>query len=209
MKLHWAQEEFILSTGRTIFHRQSNNLILADLHLGKSTHFRKNGIGIPKSIAENDLKILAESIKTFQPSKIIIAGDFFHAEANTEIDLFLDWRLEFKNIKIIVVRGNHDRLKPALYSQCEIDLLEEFSLNDSIKIVHESQSNSEYFQISGHLHPGIIISGKGKQRMRFPAYIFNEKNMILPAFSHFTGLFTNFNMKEFKYVGITSQGLFF
>jgi metallophosphoesterase superfamily enzyme len=48
--------------------------------------------------------------------------------------------------------------------------------------------NDVSFTFSGHLHPGIRISGSGKQSLRFPCFYFSHDHAILPAFSKFTGL---------------------
>jgi metallophosphoesterase superfamily enzyme len=44
------------------------------------------------------------------------------------------------------------------------------------------------YVFSGHIHPGIRLSGPGKQSVRLPCYVFSENHALLPAFSHFTGL---------------------
>ena len=47
-----------LSPERCILWEEENTLIVADLHLGKSGHFRKEGIGIPQRIYKADLQRL-------------------------------------------------------------------------------------------------------------------------------------------------------
>ena len=44
------------------------------------------------------------------------------------------------------------------------------------------------FRFAGHLHPGVRLSGLGKQSFRFPCFHVAESHCILPAFSKFTGL---------------------
>lgn len=46
----------------------------------------------------------------------------------------------------------------------------------------------EPYTLSGHLHPGITLSGKGRQRLRLPCFWFGAQTGILPAFGAFTGL---------------------
>ena len=43
------------------------------------------------------------------------------------------------------------------------------------------------YYFSGHLHPGIRISGMGKQSLQFPCFYFGGDYAILPAFGRFTG----------------------
>jgi uncharacterized protein len=44
------------------------------------------------------------------------------------------------------------------------------------------------FTFCGHLHPGVVINGMGKQSLRFPCFYFSPRHCILPAFSRFTGM---------------------
>ncbi|HKP31293.1 MAG TPA: hypothetical protein VJT83_01130, partial [Chitinophagaceae bacterium] len=41
---------------------------------------------------------------------------------------------------------------------------------------------------TGHIHPGISISGLGRQSLKFPCYYFADQYAVMPAFSRFTGL---------------------
>jgi metallophosphoesterase superfamily enzyme len=43
------------------------------------------------------------------------------------------------------------------------------------------------YVFSGHIHPGVTISGMGKQSLHFPCFYFTESFCVLPAFSRFTG----------------------
>jgi metallophosphoesterase superfamily enzyme len=45
------------------------------------------------------------------------------------------------------------------------------------------------FTFSGHIHPGVVMNGIGKQSLRFPCFYFTKNYAVLPAFSHFTGLY--------------------
>src|SRR6188472_996645 len=83
---------FILSANRIIYWEEEKALILSDMHLGKSGHFRKNGIGIPQNIFKEDMQRLFAEIQTYKPVKIIIVGDLSHSQSNKEFDLFLKWR---------------------------------------------------------------------------------------------------------------------
>ena len=48
-------EHFILSNERTLFWESERTLIIADLHVGKTGHFRKAGIGVPAGVYKDDL----------------------------------------------------------------------------------------------------------------------------------------------------------
>ena len=56
-----------------------------------------------------------------KPEKIIIVGDLFHAELNSEIEIFRKWFEDFNTIKWLLVKGNHDRFsKNSEWKETEI-----------------------------------------------------------------------------------------
>mgnify|MGYP003441823568 FL=1 len=89
---------------RALFWDAEKILILSDLHVGKSAHFRKHGIAIPSEVLIADLKRLEDLMIHFQPQKIIIVGDLFHAGYNTDLALFKDWRKQFTQQYSIYIR---------------------------------------------------------------------------------------------------------
>lgn len=50
------QQNLVLTNQRALFWKETETLVLSDLHLGKTAHFRKNGIALPSEIIEKDLK---------------------------------------------------------------------------------------------------------------------------------------------------------
>ena len=102
---------FLLSPERCIFWEDKKTLILSDLHLGKTGHFRKSGIAIPQGVFKEDMQRLVTQLQIFKPQQVIIIGDMFHSESNKEHDLFLKWRQDFSALPIHLVKGNHDILK--------------------------------------------------------------------------------------------------
>ena len=91
---------FLLSASRCIFWEEEKALILSDLHLGKSGHFRKHGIAIPQSVFKEDMQRFAAQIQFFKPTSLIIVGDLFHSRENKEMDFFLKWRHDFPQLVI-------------------------------------------------------------------------------------------------------------
>ncbi len=184
-----------LSPERCIYWEEQQALILSDLHFGKTGHFRKSGIGVPQNIFKEDLQRLFSQIQYFHPEKILIVGDLFHSHANKEMELFLKWRKDLKDITVGLIKGNHDILTKQFYSRAKINVTADKLLIDRFCFMHDikktcSDDNKEegIFTFSGHIHPGIQISGLGKQSLYFPCFYFNSAYAILPAFSHFTGI---------------------
>lgn len=189
--VHQIQDQhFWLSAERVLFWEEKKALIVSDLHFGKTGHFRKSGIAVPQSVYKEDLLRLFGQIEFFKPEQLIIVGDFFHSVANKEIDFFLKWRMDLSELPVILVKGNHDILKQEWYDKAAIDITNSLTI-DQFLFVHDPEeiaTSPDQYMFSGHLHPGCIIRGAGKQNLRFPCFYFTEKQAILPAFSHFSGL---------------------
>lgn len=187
-KIH--KQNFWLSATRTIYWEEQKALILSDLHFGKTGHFRKAGIAIPQSVYKEDLQRLIDLLQYFKPKQIIAVGDLFHSKVNLELDLFKRWRNDFEAIDFHLVKGNHDILKEDWYGEAGIEVTTDLII-DNIRFIHqhcETQENT--FTFCGHIHPGVVINGIGKQSLRFPCFYFSNNHCILPAYSKFTGMAT-------------------
>ena len=51
---------------------------------------------------------------------------------------------------------------------------------------HELAQSTAY-AFCGHIHPGISLTGKGRQALTLPCFAFGDKQVILPSFGKFTG----------------------
>ncbi len=194
-------QQFWLTTDRTMFWEGEKALIVSDLHFGKTGHFRKSGIAIPPSVYKEDLQRLVAQIQYFQPKELIIVGDMFHSNANKDLELFLKWRSDLSDINIRLIRGNHDILNEDWYENAGIHLSRQTLSMKRFHFIHdisdhlnreegfiENISDESSYFFSGHIHPGIRIQGHGKQSLCFPCFYFGKKYAVLPAFSHFTGV---------------------
>ena len=186
-------QNLYLSSDRSIYWEQEKALVVSDLHIGKTGHFRKAGIAVPQSVFKEDLQRLVALIQYFKPAKLIVVGDMFHSTANKELELFSRWRSDFEELDIKLVKGNHDILNKKWYAQTGIELFD-----SSLKIAgfcfqhdpgecEKDDDANNHYVFSGHIHPGITINGAGKQSLKFPCFYFTHTYCILPAFSRFTG----------------------
>ena len=183
-------QTFWLSATRTIFWEEQKALILSDLHFGKTGHFRKAGIAVPQSLYKEDLQRLINLIQYFKPQQLIAVGDLFHSKVNLELDLFKRWRKDFETLNFLLVKGNHDILKAGWYDDADIKITDELLIDDILFIHQHCEVREDVFTFCGHIHPGVIINGLGKQSLRFPCFYFTKKQCILPAYSKFTGMAT-------------------
>ncbi len=190
-----GKEHLVLCSERTLFWENENTLIIADLHVGKTGHFRKAGIGVPSDVYKDDLHRLLAQILFFKAERLVIVGDLTHSIANREMDLFRKWRKDFPLLDVHLAKGNHDILDNRWYEEADISVHNDpFSINDFL-FVHDILRPKIVpppgkFVFSGHVHPGITLRGRAKQSLRFPCFYFAKDHCILPAFSRFTGTYT-------------------
>lgn len=189
-----GNEHIIMSSERAVFWENQSTLIVADLHIGKTGHFRKAGIGVPQNVYKDDLHRLLTQILFFKAERVIIVGDFSHSIANKELELFRKWRQDFSSLDVHLVKGNHDILQQLWYDEAGITTSAEYLSINNFAFVHDVFSTGvEKFDgqyiFSGHLHPGVVVSGRGRQSLRFPCFYFTNEYCVLPAFSRFTGTY--------------------
>jgi DNA ligase-associated metallophosphoesterase len=189
-----GDDHLVMSAERTLFWENESTIIVADLHVGKTGHFRKAGIGVPPQVYKDDLHRLLAQILFFKAERLIIVGDLTHSAANREMDLFRKWRKDFSSLDVQLVKGNHDILEDRWYSEADITLCNDHLLLKNFLFVHdvlngEIKAAVGQYIFSGHVHPGISIRGLGRQSLRFPCFYFTKKYCVLPAFSRFTGTF--------------------
>ncbi|HYC41145.1 MAG TPA: ligase-associated DNA damage response endonuclease PdeM [Chitinophagaceae bacterium] len=181
---------FCLSPERCLFWEEEKALIIADMHLGKTGHFRRSGIPVPQHIYRADLQRLVTQLYYFRAERLIIVGDLTHSSANRELDLFLRWRKDFSALRIDLVKGNHDILAEDWYRQAEIVMCNNLEIGE-FAFCHDSENRKKgHYHFSGHVHPGVTLKGKAQQSMRLPCFYFAKDFCILPAFSHFTGTYS-------------------
>jgi len=189
---NFNNNNFLLTTDRCIFWEEEKALIISDLHLGKAGHFRKAGIGIPQTIFKEDIQRLLSVLQYFKPEQLLVVGDLFHSTANKEHELFLKWRKDLPAVSIHLVKGNHDILNKNWYQLAGIEVHDAELKIGEFLFTHDIQNcrnDHDHYCFSGHIHPGIRISGMGRQSLQLPCFYFGKTFAILPAFGKFTGTY--------------------
>jgi len=182
-------EIFTLTNQRALFWKKEKALILSDLHIGKTAHFRKNGIALANQIMKNDLERLSILIEYFQPEKFIVVGDLLHAGDNSDVDEFCTWRNQYSDLKFCLIEGNHDRISKKLELKLCLNSKSQFLESGNFIFIHDFENEQSKFQITGHIHPGFVINSVVK-KIKLPCFVVSENQLLLPAFSEFTGLDT-------------------
>lgn len=197
----------ILTNQRVAFLPSQKALLLSDLHIGKTAHFRKHGIALPKDIFRKDLQRLETVLKYFQAEKIFIVGDLLHAGNNSDVEDFCRWKSSFQSVEFHLVTGNHDKVSADLEEQLCLTSHKKIIKLENFQLIHEFSEDSEKFQIIGHIHPGILVRNRVK-RLRLPCFVKTDRQLLLPAFSEFTGLDTKNTPKNGVFYAFTKDKFF-
>jgi metallophosphoesterase superfamily enzyme len=92
------------------------------------------------------------------------------------------------DLKIILIRGNHDLKSGDPWSELDIQCYPEpFSLK-TWDCRHHPIGNPKLPYLAGHIHPGFSIQGSGRAGIRAACFWVRPQSIILPAFGSFTGL---------------------
>ena len=179
-------DHFYLHKTGAVFWKEKNTLLLADIHLGKVGHFRKSGIPVPRKVESVFYDKISKLKNSLNFSQIIFLGDLFHSSLNNEWFLFENW-VKKSVLKIILIKGNHDIIPKLKFQQVGIKTYDDLKI-EKFLFTHHPKKINDCFVFSGHVHPGVRLTGKGKQIMKFPCFIYNKDQIILPSFGGFTGM---------------------
>jgi metallophosphoesterase superfamily enzyme len=114
----------------------------------------------------------------------------------------------FENLEIILIKGNHDRLSKKMMTNFHLQLETELEISPFLLVHEHLNQHRDKFTISGHTHPGVMIKGRGKQKIKLPCYQVTSNQIILPAFSLFTGLNTRKVPKNSISYAFTAENFF-
>jgi DNA ligase-associated metallophosphoesterase len=184
LEIEIAGEAIRLLADRAMFWIRERALLIADLHLGKADTFRSAGIALPSGGTRHDLRRLTALLSTTQATRLIVLGDMIHSTANERRwrESWDEWRAAHEFLRIDVVAGNHDRALESLgldiHRHATQLTMSPFALRHAPKPGHDAHV------VCGHLHPVVRMPGVAK---RWPSFVLQDDQTILPAFSEFTG----------------------
>lgn len=196
-------QTFILHPSGAIFWKEKSYLLIADIHFGKITHFRKHGSGIPQQAIEKNIKTLNKVYAFFRPETIVFMGDVFHSYLNTEWLLFKEW-IENSTSETLLITGNHDIIPIEYFEEIGIACYSELCVG-TILMTHHPEIREGYFNIAGHIHPGIHLVGMGKQSEKVACFYMQPNQIIQPAFGTFTGKYLIKPQKQDRIFAIADQ----
>ncbi len=208
VKLELRNHIFELNGLAAMYWPVLETLIVSDVHLGKATHFRKMGYHIPSQVGSLNIANLELLFRTYQPKQVVFLGDLFHSDYNSEWDVFGHFLKQHSHIAFVLIEGNHDILDPSKYEEFKIELKPHW-IEEGFAFTHIPIENNptDYYNIAGHIHPGIKLRGQAKQRAILPCFWLGEQQGILPAFGDLTGLHPIQPKKNDQVIGLAEGQL--
>lgn len=179
----FAGQEFALVGQRALYWPRERALLVADLHLEKASFFARFGQMLPPYDSRETLERVALAVRETGAQRVFCLGDNFHDEdgaARLEphaagmlaaLTRATDW---------VWITGNHDRGQVG-----EGTALPELELAGLI-LRHEALAGETRGELSGHFHPKLRITARGRNITR-PCAVRSETRLILPAFGTLTG----------------------
>lgn len=204
--LEWQGLELHLLAHKVLYIPKYAMIVLSDWHLGKLGHFRQEGLFVPPMRSKDELDRLGFLFNTLEVERVVFLGDLFHSNWNYEWNEFVTYIQQFPNIEFILTKGNHDLLPDILLAQSPLKIKDYLWLNGGVILSHEplADISDSVLNIVGHIHPGVEIQSKGRQRFRLACFYLEHNVLTLPAFGRWTGLYLikkNMDNRLFAIVG--------
>lgn len=179
-----------LLADRALYWPARQALLVADVHIGKAASYRALHQPVPRGTTAATLQRLDALLASYPCEQLIVLGDFLHARsgrAPATLALLRDWRARHPDLRIRLVRGNHDRHAGDPPQELAIEVLDEPWLLEPFALQHEPTPHESRTVLCGHVHPVCVLRGRGRQRLRLPCFVIDEQVSLLPAFGEFTG----------------------
>ncbi len=202
LQIEVCAESLILLPARAVFWPRTKTLLVADMHLGKAATFQHFGLAIPDGelagTTHDDLARLSQALTETGATRLFILGDLLHAakgRAAHVLSLVQHWRERHPTVAMTLIRGNHDQHAGDPPADWRIQCVDEPYLEAPFAFCHRpgrslNPLSQAGYEIAGHVHPGITLIGKARQRQRLPCCVVGAAGAVLPAFGSFTGLAT-------------------
>jgi hypothetical protein len=181
----FAGETFEATASGALYWPARDALLVADLHLEKASWFARLGQFLPPYDSHATLTEVAAEVERSGARRLYCLGDSFHdafgcdrlPQDARELLTTLTARLEWTWIV-----GNHD---PGFADHCGGTIADEVEVG-GIVLRHEAVPAESRPEISGHFHPKLRVSVKGRQVSR-RCFVVSPAKIIMPAFGSLTG----------------------
>lgn len=184
-----AGEQLWLLASKAIYWPARKMLIIADIHFGKAAAFRALGVPVPRGTTTQNLLALDALLARYACEEIVFLGDFLHARAAhaaATVAAMLAWRARHRDVRLTVVRGNHDAHAGDPAAALCIRMVDEPHSVGKLSFCHHPDTAAPGYVLAGHVHPVYHLRADG-DGLRLPCFLLGPSHAILPAFGAFTG----------------------
>ncbi len=183
--LSFAGHDFLVCRSGALFWPAEEALLVADLHLEKASWFARLGQFLPPYDSHATLTGLAADVDVTGATRLYCLGDSFHDRFGCDRlpcsarDLLMSLTSRLDWVWII---GNHD---PGFADHCGGRLAEAIVAH-GIVLRHEAVATDSRPEISGHFHPKLRLTLRGRSVSR-RCFVSSPSKLILPAYGSLTG----------------------
>ena len=184
-----AGEQLWLLASKAIYWPARKMLVIADIHFGKAAAFRALGVPVPRGTTTQNLLALDTLLASYACEEIVFLGDFLHARAAhaaATVAAMLAWRARHRDVRLTVVRGNHDAHAGDPAAALGIRMVDEPHSVGNLSFCHHPDTVAPGYVLAGHVHPVYHLRADG-DGLRLPCFLLGPSHAILPAFGAFTG----------------------
>lgn len=185
VSLSFAGQRFVPQQCGALFWPGRNALLVADLHLEKASFYGLHGQFLPPYDSFDTLRCLIDAVETTGATRLWCLGDSFHDAGGAErlpttargvlerLTRDLDW---------VWITGNHDHGSAGVLGG---RVMVEAAV-DGIVLRHEAAANDSAPEISGHFHPKLRLTVRGRRIVR-RCFAVTPTKLVLPAYGALTG----------------------
>jgi putative SbcD/Mre11-related phosphoesterase len=179
-------------------------LVCADLHVGKA---RTSNVDLPLGEREHLLGRLGALLDRYDPSEVVVAGDFLHSFDHVPSDVqetttALKRRVRDAGARLVVTPGNHDAMLDSVWQEpteneyvlsgvpavIESEVGTDTTGQTVICHGHAAPETEANCYVIGHDHPAITIEGKKWHCYLYAPDVYRDAAvLVLPAFTHLAG----------------------
>ena len=185
IRFSFAGHELMALPQGALFWPERRALLVADLHLEKASWFARFGQMLPPYDSVATLADLTALAVTTNAKEIWCLGDSFHDRHGCD-------RLPARARAMLTaltgstrwtwITGNHD---PGFADHCGGTIVDKVEVG-GLLLRHEANPAEPRPELSGHFHPKLRITHRGRRVSR-RCFVATERKLVLPAFGALTG----------------------
>jgi hypothetical protein len=201
----FAGHELAALSEGALFWPARKALIVADLHLEKASWFARAGQMLPPYDSQATLADLTALVRRTGAAELWCLGDSFHDSDGCERlpeearRMLTDLT---RRLRWVWITGNHDA---GLIDHCGGEILVDSEV-DGLVLRHEAVAGEARPELSGHFHPKLRITQRGRNVAR-RCFVVTATKLILPAFGSLTGGLDARHPEILRAVGARAEAL--